>query len=169
MSSHQPSGTITEITRKPSRVRLAAIVYAVVVIVGLAGTGAHALWSQNGTAVSSVTTGKWGPQKVTGVQCSAKKDGRIGTDTLVIVFTSPNDADVVKVDLRKGAKKVGNTQVSVSSVRQYTTEVSVASIWNSTETFDLSVTPSYGGTPGAAYERAVTFEHDFWGRVTATC
>lgn len=169
MNRRQPSATTAETTRKPLRVRLAAIVYAVVVIMGLAGTGAHALWNQSGTAVTAVKTGSWGPQKVTGVQCSAKKDGRVGTDTLVVVFTAPSDADEVQVFVRKGAKVVGNTQVSVSSARQYTAEVSVASTWISTGTFDLSVTPSYGGTPGGTDERSVVVHNDYLGRVTASC
>lgn len=169
MSRNHASASIAESICKPSRFRLAAIVYAFVLIMGLAGSGAHALWNQSGTAVSSVTTGSWGPQGVTGVQCSAKKDGRMGTDTLIVMFTAPSDADVVKLDLSKGGKKAGNAQVSVSPARQYKAEVSVASTWVSTGTFDLSVTPTYGGISGASDERAVTVAHDFWGRVTATC
>lgn len=50
-------GTTSETTRNPSGARLQAIVAAVVVGMGLAGTGAHALWSQSGTTITSVTTG----------------------------------------------------------------------------------------------------------------
>lgn len=44
---------------------------------------------------------------------------------------------------------MGNTQMPVNSVRQYTAEVRVASTGISIETFDLSATPSHGGTPPA--------------------
>jgi predicted ribosomally synthesized peptide with SipW-like signal peptide len=57
--------------------RAAVIVYLVIVITGLAGTGAHALWSQTGALSGMVTAGAWAPQPVTasGITCARDNEG----------------------------------------------------------------------------------------------
>ncbi|MFF1253000.1 hypothetical protein ACFVYC_10975 [Pseudarthrobacter sp. NPDC058329] len=49
---------------RPAVVRAAIIIYLLIVTAGLAGTGAHALWSQTGTLASGVTAGTWAPAPV---------------------------------------------------------------------------------------------------------
>lgn len=49
---------------RPTTVRAAIIIYLLIVITGLAGTGAHALWSQTGNLASGVTAGTWAPAPV---------------------------------------------------------------------------------------------------------
>lgn len=44
--------------------RAALVTYLVIVIAGLGGTGAYALWSQTGTLSSNVTAATWAPAPV---------------------------------------------------------------------------------------------------------
>lgn len=155
--------------RRAGRLRLAAVVYAVVVILGLAGTGAHALWSQSGTVAGNVTTGAWGPQAVTGVKCSADIDWRVGTDTLIVNFTASADADQVEVSVAKGSNTPTTKSVTLGSSRSDKVEFVVKSEWLSSQSLTLVVTPKYAGTAGVAVERTVTMKKDFWGLATASC
>ncbi|MBM6620300.1 hypothetical protein JTF08_01625 [Micrococcaceae bacterium RIT802] len=156
-------------SRRPGRLRVAAIVYAVVVILGLAGTGAHALWSQSGTVAASIVTGTWGPQPVTSVKCSADIDWLPGTDTLTVTFTSPADADQIEVAIAKGSATPTTKSVPVGASRHYSVELSVKSEWLATQSLNLTVTPLYADTAGTPVVRTVTLKKDFWGAASASC
>ncbi|WP_411732225.1 hypothetical protein [Paeniglutamicibacter sp.] len=62
--------------KRPGSLRIAAIAYGVIVVLGLGATGAHALWSLNGTVASTVVAGAWAPRGVdpATVTCT-RKDG----------------------------------------------------------------------------------------------
>ncbi len=171
MSSHQPSATIAEITRKPSRVRLAAIVYAVVVIMGLAGTGAHAAWSQSGSVVSNVTTGKWAPQSMAGapVKCSPDFDWPKSEGILIVTFTPPTDADQVEVTIIDAAQVAHIQKVKVNNGGQATAKLPVSSEWLKTTRFSLSLIPSYQGTAADSLKKTATVDMRFLGNVKASC
>ncbi|MGO2003352.1 MULTISPECIES: hypothetical protein [Micrococcaceae] len=171
MSCKQASATVTETTRKSSRVRLAAIVYAVVVIMGITGTGAHALWSQNGTAVTSVTTGVWAPQLMSGasVKCSPDFNWPKSEGILNVAFTPPVDADLVEVTIIDVAQTVHTEKVKVNKGGQATAKLPVTSEWLKTTSFSLSLTPSYLGIATEPVQKTVTVDMRFLGNIKASC
>lgn len=71
--------------------RTALTTHLLIVILGLGGTAAHALWSISGTVSSTVTAGTWGPTKVEGasVQCS-----RVDGDKLSDITVTWDGIDV---------------------------------------------------------------------------
>lgn len=155
--------------RRSGRVRLAAVVYAVVVILGLAGTGAHALWSQSGTATANISTGSWGPQKITAVACSAEIDGRWGTDTLIVNYAAPADADNVEVSVMSGSKTLDTQKLKVGSTRQYSVDLTLPLTLWARESFILKLTPSYQGTAGETTTRTVKTYKTVLGGPSASC
>lgn len=156
--------------RRPMRWRLSAVVYAVVVILGLAGTGAHAQWSQSGTAAASVSTGQWGPTgNLAWTGCSARKDGRLGTDHLVISFTAPADADHLRADLTGDITARATKDLQVGTPRASSVELTVKSQWLSRQDYEVTLTPAYAGIPGQPVKRTVTLRMGFFGNVEASC
>lgn len=161
--SHQRS---TATTRRPASLRWAAIVYVVVVLLGVAATGAQAYWSQSGTVVANVTTGTWGPQEVTGVKCSAEQDGLAFTDTLFVDFVSPADADLVTVVVDSQVQRVKATATG-----KHRATFTVKNQWLIGNSFDLKVTPEFTGTgaTGKPVLRTVKIRTGFNNRISATC
>ncbi|WP_372696956.1 hypothetical protein [Arthrobacter sp. JSM 101049] len=158
MSSMRITGNSTGPFRA-GHYRLAAVVYAVVVILGLAGSGAQALWNQSGTAVASVSTGTWPPQQVATVTCSSHVLLVATTAELEIDFAFPLDADAVKVTVTDG-----NGTVHTQSVPRGATDEGVARFvvenglfqWNNVKV-PVTVASSYKGTEGQPVDRTVTW------------
>lgn len=150
---------------RAGRLRLAAVVYAAVVILGLAGNGAHALWSQSGTAVASVSTGSWGPKPVqeNTVDCSARA-GLLATAADVVVnFDFPTDSDAVTVAITDGAGTVRTQTISRGATVQGKATIRVASglfKWNN-KAFPVTLTSSYKGTSDVPVNRSVTWTLGF--------
>lgn len=155
--------------RRSGPLRLAAVVYAVVVILGLAGTGAHALWSQSGTAMANISTGFWGPQTITAVACSAELDWRLDTDTLVVNYTAPADADNVEVSVMSGPKTLDTQKLKVGSTRQYSVDFTLPFTLWARESFTLKLTPSYQGIAGETTTRTVNTYKTLLGGPSASC
>lgn len=152
--------------RRSGRLRLAAVVYAVVVILGLVGTGAHALWSQSGTVGTSVTTGSWAPKQVGGVvTCSARAGLLATTSTLDIEFDFPTDADAVKVAVIDGTGNVRTQTVSAGGTSgRAAAAIPVANgvfKWNNKD-FPVTLTSSYKGTSDEPVRRTVTWTYRPW-------
>lgn len=109
--NHRPSfAASAETIRTSSWLRLAASVSAVVVVLGVAGTGAHALWSQSGTVEAAVTTATRGAPSVdpVSVQCSAKSRNHQDHGRRTVVtgqFTAPSGVDTVTVTIESRKQK----------------------------------------------------------------
>lgn len=145
--------------RISSKMRLAAIVYAVVVILGLAGTGAHAMWSQSGSVATTVTMGTWGAQKITAVSCAGRVDMSWWTDVLVVGYTAPEGANQVDSAVMKGSRTLDSSRQTVVPGRQYSTDLTVPLQTGDMDTFRLSLTPSAQGTPGEPTTLTVTMHN----------
>lgn len=65
--------------KRVSGLRVALVVYLLIVISGLGASGAQALWKLSGSASGTVTAGSWAPKSIDGnsVQC-ARQDGSTG-------------------------------------------------------------------------------------------
>lgn len=145
--------------RMSPRMRWAAIVYAVIVVLGLAGTGAHALWSQSGSVATTVTTGTWGAQPITTVSCAGRIDMSWWTDVLVVGYTAPEGADQVEAAVTMGSKTVATSRQKVVPGGRYSTDLTVPLQTMDSDTFRLTLTPSAQGTPGQPTVRTVTMHN----------
>lgn len=152
--------------------RWPAVVYAVVVILCLAGTGAHALWSQSGTAAASVSTGAWAPQPVSGaVVCSAETGLLASSTTLTVDFDFPLDADAVTVAVKDGTGTTRTQTIRRGSGTSGKATLTVESRWLTWDngTFPLTLTSSSQGVDSKPLSRSVAWNYKLVHGYIASC
>jgi predicted ribosomally synthesized peptide with SipW-like signal peptide len=101
-------------SRKFPGLRAAIITYLLIVVLGLGGVAAHALWSQSGTVTVTVTAGTWAPTgTVKNVQCMRGPTG----DKTTVVNVAWDALDADKYQLVADAKDGGRASISGNAVR----------------------------------------------------
>ena len=151
--------------RKTTRIagmRLAVITYATVLLLGLSGAGAHALWNMSGTGVGTLVAGSWAPKAIDAndVNCSRKDSG----NTSKITVTWPSvDADSYVLDL----KGEGRTESAKTSGLTWTFNLNRPGLFGS-DNYKLAITPYVGGVssaPAANVDVSVKLYVSEWGEV----
>ncbi|GAA5228414.1 hypothetical protein [Paeniglutamicibacter antarcticus] len=130
-------------TKKSFGWRLAIITYVTVLLLGLGGAGAHALWNMSGAGVGTVTAGSWAPKTIPAseVECSRKDSG----STSKITVTWPAvDADSYMLDL----KGEGRTETGKTSGLTWTFNLDRPGVFGS-DNYKLAITPYVGGVSSA--------------------
>lgn len=146
----------------PVTVRAAIIVYLVIVIAGLAVTGAHALWSQTGTLASGVTAGTWAPAPVTAssVTCTSTTAGNQVDVTLSWAATDATSYTVAA----PGASPASATTVAATTVLRVPRPS-----WLGTEVYNVSITPEAAGVKASPTPVRVEITYGLLGNTTVAC
>jgi hypothetical protein len=126
--------------------RIAAIVYGVIVVLGLSGTGAHAWWSLNGAVASAVVAGAWAPQGVNpaSVTCT-RKDGPLLGDSYTDLTLNWGPVDATAYTVRAVKGSVAKTTTTSSATATLRLEGAAAL---GTQRYSVTITPSASGLDG---------------------
>jgi predicted ribosomally synthesized peptide with SipW-like signal peptide len=134
--------------------RAAIITYVLIVVLGLGGVAAHALWSQSGTVTVNLTAGHWAkpPGKVGNVSCTR---GDTTDHTTLVTMTWEGVVDATKYELTaRSSSSIPQTQtwiVEKSGEGVVSTPRSMQLPNNSGEHhYTLSITPIGPGGSGSA-------------------
>lgn len=124
--------------------RMAAVVYLIIVIAGLAGTGAHALWSQTGTVTAGVTAGTWAPKPVNSGSITCTRENAPNNQLDVTLDWDPTDATSYTV-----AATGPSTPQPVSTTAAPATLRLERPDWFGTKTYQVTITPEAAGAKAA--------------------
>ncbi|MFL4472968.1 hypothetical protein ACIPVK_03095 [Paeniglutamicibacter sp. MACA_103] len=128
------------------QLRTAAIVYAVIVVLGLGATGAHALWSLNGSVASNATAGAWAPRGVDAatVTCS-RKDGPLLGDSYSDLTLNWGAVDATGYTVQAVRNSVTTTKTTSNTTA--TLRLDGAALLG-TYVYAVTITPTASGLSG---------------------
>lgn len=133
--------------------RLALVVYLLIVLAGLGASGAHALWKLSGSAAGTVTAGSWAPKSIDGgsVQCT-RQDGSTGSTSYTdLKFSWPAvDADSYQLALTGNGMNLKET----TSAPNQTFRLPKPGLFGS-HTYTVSITPVVGSGDAARAGQSV--------------
>lgn len=126
--------------------RIAVIVYGVIVVLGLSGTGAHAWWSLNGSVASTVVAGAWAPQGVNpaSVSCT-RNDGPLLGDSYTDLTLNWSPVDATAYTVRAVKDSVATTKTTSSATA--TLRLEGAALLG-TQLYSVTITPTASGLNG---------------------
>lgn len=127
--------------------RIAAIVYGVIVVLGLGATGAQALWTLNGSVASTVVAGAWAPQGVNPATVTCiRKDGPLLGDTYSDLTLNWGPVDATAYTVRAVRNSVATTITTSSATA--TLRLDGAALLG-TYVYAVTITPTASGLSGA--------------------
>ena len=125
--------------KKPiTGLRLAAIVFVTVLMLGLGGAGAHALWKMSGSAVGTVVAGSWAPKKIAATSVTCERSDS-GDHANITVTWQAVDADAYSLEFTGKNVDVARKTSTLSE----TFKVNKPGLFGSVD-YKLSITPTVG-------------------------
>lgn len=125
-------------TKSMAGLRLAAIVYVAVLMLGLGGAGAHALWKMSGSAVGTVVAGSWAPKKIAATSVTCERSDSWDHANITVTWQTV-DADAYSLEFTGNNVDLARKTTTLSE----TFKVNKPGLLGSVD-YKLSITPTVG-------------------------